>query len=51
MTTHRLVASQFVPRPLPEVFDFFSRAENLRRITPPNISTVSRPHVGATPEA
>ena len=27
--------SQFVPRPRPEVFAFFSAAENLERITPP----------------
>ncbi|MEO5940181.1 MAG: SRPBCC family protein, partial [Candidatus Limnocylindrales bacterium] len=34
MSTHRLSASQFVPRPIEEVFDFFSRPENLGRITP-----------------
>ncbi|HYK95693.1 MAG TPA: NAD(P)H-binding protein [Candidatus Dormibacteraeota bacterium] len=34
MATHRLHASQFVPRPIGEVFAFFSRAENLARITP-----------------
>lgn len=28
-------AEQFVPRPLEEVFDFFSRAENLEQLTPP----------------
>jgi len=28
-------AEQFVPRPLDEVFDFFSRAENLQQLTPP----------------
>jgi ligand-binding SRPBCC domain-containing protein len=27
-------AEQFVPRPLDEVFDFFSRAENLQKLTP-----------------
>lgn len=27
-------AEQFVPRPLDEVFDFFSKAENLERLTP-----------------
>lgn len=27
--------SQFVPRPLPEVFDFFSDPKNLEKITPP----------------
>ncbi len=34
MSTHRLVASQLVPRPIEEVFAFFSRPENLGRITP-----------------
>ncbi len=34
MSTHRLSASQFVARPIDEVFDFFSRPENLGRITP-----------------
>ena len=28
-------AEQFVPRPLADVFDFFSRAENLQQLTPP----------------
>jgi uncharacterized protein len=28
-------ADQFVPRPLPEVFEFFSQAENLGQLTPP----------------
>ncbi|MFY9648200.1 MAG: SRPBCC family protein [Terriglobales bacterium] len=28
-------AEQFVPRPLNEVFDFFSKAENLQQLTPP----------------
>jgi ligand-binding SRPBCC domain-containing protein len=28
-------ADQLVPRPLTEVFDFFSRAENLQKLTPP----------------
>jgi ligand-binding SRPBCC domain-containing protein len=32
---HRLEREQFVARPLGEVFDFFARAENLERITPP----------------
>ncbi|MFZ1129299.1 MAG: SRPBCC family protein [Terriglobales bacterium] len=27
-------AQQFVPRPLDEVFDFFSKAENLQKLTP-----------------
>ena len=34
MSTHRLSASQFVARPIEEVFAFFSRPENLGRITP-----------------
>ena len=33
--TYTLDRELLVPRPLPEVFDFFSRAENLQRITPP----------------
>lgn len=35
MSTHRLYASQFIPRPIEEVFAFFSRPDNLGRITPP----------------
>ena len=35
MTVHRLSAEQIVARPRAEVFDFFSRPENLGRITPP----------------
>ena len=34
MSIHRLSASQFIARPIEEVFDFFSRPENLGRITP-----------------
>ena len=34
MTTHRLSARQFIARPIDEVFAFFSRPENLARITP-----------------
>jgi NADH dehydrogenase len=34
MSTHRLSASQFIARPIEEVFDFFSRPANLGRITP-----------------
>jgi uncharacterized protein YbjT (DUF2867 family)/ligand-binding SRPBCC domain-containing protein len=37
MSTHRLIASQTVERPLDEVFDFFARPENLARITPPGL--------------
>lgn len=32
---HRLSTAQFIPRPLPDVFAFFSKPENLERITPP----------------
>ena len=34
MTAHILERSQFVPRPIDEVFAFFSDAGNLERITP-----------------
>jgi ligand-binding SRPBCC domain-containing protein len=34
MSDHRLSASQFVPRPIEEVFAFFARPENLERMTP-----------------
>ena len=37
MSTHRLHASQLVARPIEEVFAFFSRPENLARITPPGM--------------
>ena len=37
MTTHRLQADLLVDRPIDEVFAFFSRPENLARITPPGI--------------
>lgn len=33
--TYTLSFAQHVPRPLPEIFDFFSRAENLEVLTPP----------------
>ncbi|MBV8603024.1 MAG: TIGR01777 family oxidoreductase [Candidatus Eremiobacteraeota bacterium] len=39
-------ASQFVPRPLEEVFRFFSDARNLEAITPPNLSF----HIRQAPE-
>jgi ligand-binding SRPBCC domain-containing protein len=35
MTTYSLQRELWVPHSLPAVFDFFSRAENLERITPP----------------
>jgi uncharacterized protein YbjT (DUF2867 family)/ligand-binding SRPBCC domain-containing protein len=31
---HRLSATQLIPRPIDEVFDFFSRPRNLQRLTP-----------------
>ena len=37
MTIHRLTASQRIPRPIDEVFAFFSKPENLVRITPPGL--------------
>ena len=37
MSTHHLHASQLVARPIDEVFAFFSRPENLARITPPSM--------------
>ncbi|RYZ07760.1 MAG: CDP-paratose 2-epimerase [Myxococcales bacterium] len=38
MTMHRLEQTQLVPAPLSRVFDFFSAAENLQRLTPPFLS-------------
>lgn len=35
MKIYTLEREQWVPRPLPAVFDFFSRAENLEQLTPP----------------
>jgi ligand-binding SRPBCC domain-containing protein len=35
MKTYSLHREQWIPRSLPTVFDFFARAENLGRITPP----------------
>jgi NADH dehydrogenase len=37
MTSHRLVATQFIPRPRDEVFAFFATPDNLARITPPSM--------------
>ena len=38
MTAHRLERSQLVRAPAGEVFEFFARARNLERITPPWLS-------------
>jgi len=35
MSDYRLHREQWVPHPLPATFDFFSKAENLERLTPP----------------
>lgn len=35
---HLLTAETLIPRPRPEVFDFFAAAENLERITPPELN-------------
>ena len=37
MSTHRLVATQVIPRPIDEVFAFFSAPDNLARLTPANL--------------
>ncbi|HEY2772106.1 MAG TPA: SRPBCC family protein [Solirubrobacteraceae bacterium] len=36
--THTLIREQLVRRPIRDVFEFFARAENLERITPPWLS-------------
>jgi len=38
MSTYLLQRELWIPKPLSTVFDFFSRAENLERITPPWVS-------------
>ena len=38
MAEHVFTTQQLIARPRPEVFDFFSKAENLERITPPELS-------------
>ncbi len=35
MKVHVLAREQFLERPLPQVFEFFSQARNLERLTPP----------------
>jgi len=42
MATHRLSARQLVPRPLDEVFAFFSQPANLDRITPGSLGIDQR---------
>jgi uncharacterized protein YbjT (DUF2867 family)/ligand-binding SRPBCC domain-containing protein len=37
MSSHRIVATQHVPRPIDEVFAFFAEPTNLGRITPPSM--------------
>jgi uncharacterized protein YbjT (DUF2867 family)/ligand-binding SRPBCC domain-containing protein len=37
MTTHRLLATQLIDRPLADVFAFFAKPDNLARLTPPGM--------------
>ena len=37
MSTHQIVATQLVPKPIDEVFAFFASPSNLARITPPSM--------------
>ena len=38
MSIHRFEATQVVPAPLEDVWDFFSDPQNLSKITPPEMS-------------
>ena len=40
MAIHTLIRRQFVPAPVAEVFEFFSRPENLAKITPEELGFV-----------
>jgi ligand-binding SRPBCC domain-containing protein len=40
MTLHTLTKEQFVPAPVETVFGFFSRPENLSKLTPPGLGFV-----------
>ena len=40
MSTHRLTASQLIPRPIDEVAPFFEDPRNLGRLTPSSIIVV-----------
>jgi len=40
MTIHTLTRRQFVPAPIADVFGFFSRPENLSKLTPPDLGFV-----------
>ncbi len=40
MTLHTLTRRQFVPAPPETVFGFFSRPENLSKLTPPDLGFV-----------
>jgi len=38
MKSHQIKSSMLLPRPIEEVFSFFSKAENLNAITPPELN-------------
>jgi ligand-binding SRPBCC domain-containing protein len=44
--TYTLAFTQQVSRPLPEVFNFFSRAENLEVLTPPWLGEMKQIAIG-----